>query len=560
MIYCYARVSSDIQGKEGVSLDIQEETMKKWAIQLGEDYEVYREIKSGRSVEKRPIFQGLLSSMEKGDTLMVIDQTRLGRNSKDDLEVAETIVKKGIRLFMDGRYIDLNNPNDYFLFTMNSGFATLQTRMQAKKSSDAVKKTRESGDWVFSSTLLGYTLIIRGGKTLVEEEPQSAHYIRYIYDEVAKGRTPNSLSKELAGTVVPTFPKCQFCDSTVRDILRKPLYMGYYFSVPTTRMEMRHLDRTELEKRLVKSNKYPALVSEETFWKVHERIHTDTKDYIQFRESSKSELSGLIKCGGCGLHSAKDAHKNGAVLLRVSRHLNYCPINVRKGYHEDQYLWIMRVLYFLTFQFGDEVGGFVEEKKHLANLDIDDLEKQIESLEEDRRGCDKKIANLMQSVEEGNSYSNVRDRVGELENRKKRIDLQIDTLKTSILQKNLYIEETIEMSAENKIAELIEGRNRRKTMMELLSAKQFLDHMEVDFINGKKWVIEDNKKWSKQYTPQRFKMYYKGELQGEGYLDFGKQDIRFDRVEETDEFRKYVNDTYTKMEENVKNLIQELIQ
>ena len=58
-IYC--RVSTELQEEEGNSLETQERLLTELARQRGWEYEVFREVGSGTTIQKRPALQNLLA-------------------------------------------------------------------------------------------------------------------------------------------------------------------------------------------------------------------------------------------------------------------------------------------------------------------------------------------------------------------------------------------------------------------------------------------------------------------------------------------------------------------
>ena len=100
LIYC--RVSTEIQAKEGCSLDAQEKSCKKFAKDNGyKILEVYKdEGKSGTNLD-RPALQDLLSKCQKDKLInatIVQETDRLARSTKDHLTIRAILKKADVKL------------------------------------------------------------------------------------------------------------------------------------------------------------------------------------------------------------------------------------------------------------------------------------------------------------------------------------------------------------------------------------------------------------------------------------------------------------------------------
>jgi len=85
----YYRVSSKEQGDSGLGLESQQYSVRKRFPNLDREF---IEVKSGRLVSKRPIFQEAVAYCQKtGATLVVYRIDRLCRNTKEALEIYELL-------------------------------------------------------------------------------------------------------------------------------------------------------------------------------------------------------------------------------------------------------------------------------------------------------------------------------------------------------------------------------------------------------------------------------------------------------------------------------------
>lgn len=117
MIYGYARVSTKGQARDGNSLEHQKEELS----QAGATTIFYE---SFTGTEKhRPELDKLLSSLKKGDTVVVLKIDRIARNTKDGIEIIDNITEKGCRLHILNMGMFDNTPTGRLMKNIMLAFA-----------------------------------------------------------------------------------------------------------------------------------------------------------------------------------------------------------------------------------------------------------------------------------------------------------------------------------------------------------------------------------------------------------------------------------------------------
>ena len=83
--YLYCRVSTNDQEEDGVSLETQEKKMIKYCDykDVGSNYEIFREIGSGKDIKGRPILGQIINDIKSGETLIVAELSRFSRSPLD---------------------------------------------------------------------------------------------------------------------------------------------------------------------------------------------------------------------------------------------------------------------------------------------------------------------------------------------------------------------------------------------------------------------------------------------------------------------------------------------
>jgi site-specific DNA recombinase len=145
----YARVSTQLQVNDGVSLDVQERTMVNAAEFHGfESWELVREEgKSGKSITGRPALTDALGRLKRKevDALIVTRIDRLARSTTDFLDIVDRANKEGWRLIMLDLNLDTSTYQGRFVVTVMSALAEMERGIIAARQKDVHKDRRDRG-------------------------------------------------------------------------------------------------------------------------------------------------------------------------------------------------------------------------------------------------------------------------------------------------------------------------------------------------------------------------------------------------------------------------------
>ena len=133
-VFGYARVSTEAQ-----NLDRQLDALKKYGVDM-----IYNEKMSGTK-KNRPELTKLLDRITEGDTVVVESLSRLGRSTKDLIELTETFQSKGVNLVSLKESIDTNSPTGKLLFTLMSAIAQFERDVIADRTREGLKSARARG-------------------------------------------------------------------------------------------------------------------------------------------------------------------------------------------------------------------------------------------------------------------------------------------------------------------------------------------------------------------------------------------------------------------------------
>lgn len=167
MIYGYARVSTRGQLINGNSLEDQLTQLYNSGCDkvISEQY---------TAKEKgRPQFEELLKKLKTGDTLIVTKLDRFARNTREGLEVVQTLLEKNVTFKILNMGTFDNTPQGKMSLTMFLGFAEFERDMivERTQAGKAIARTkegfREGRREKYKEEMLNYALsllIVNGGE------------------------------------------------------------------------------------------------------------------------------------------------------------------------------------------------------------------------------------------------------------------------------------------------------------------------------------------------------------------------------------------------------------
>lgn len=130
----YARVSTESQ-----NLDRQLDILRKYGCEI-----IYNEKMTGTKRE-RPELDKMLDRMTEGDTVVIESLSRLGRSTKDLIELTELFQKKGVHLISLKESIDTSTSTGKLLFTLMSAIAQFERDVIADRTREGLRSARARG-------------------------------------------------------------------------------------------------------------------------------------------------------------------------------------------------------------------------------------------------------------------------------------------------------------------------------------------------------------------------------------------------------------------------------
>lgn len=208
----YARVSTQIQVNDGVSLDVQERQLHQAAEMAGyTSIELVREEgRSGKNISGRPALTDALKRLDAGDAkaLFVTRIDRLARSTQDFLSIVDRANKNGWRLVMLDLNLDTSSYQGRFVVTIMSALAEMERGIIAERQRDVHKDRRARG--------------VVWGKDMGPKNKTPEDIKQRILSERASGASYRQIADGLNRDEIPTQNLRKWYPTTVWNLVNAP--------------------------------------------------------------------------------------------------------------------------------------------------------------------------------------------------------------------------------------------------------------------------------------------------------------------------------------------------
>ena len=222
----YARVSTDEQAREGVSLEVQQQRIRAYAeakaLELTEV--LVDDGASGKRLE-RPALQDLIARCKHGQVNHVIvwKLDRLTRKTRHLLSLVEDLfLARQIELHSVSESLDTSTPHGRFVLTLFGGLAQMERELIGERTRSAMAYKRQHGQPT-SHAPLGFRA--NGSRERMVPLPEELAVVQQILERWRRGGTYLGIAAELNADGVATKRGKRWHASTVRAIvLRRDWY------------------------------------------------------------------------------------------------------------------------------------------------------------------------------------------------------------------------------------------------------------------------------------------------------------------------------------------------
>ncbi len=141
MIYGYARVSTQTQGRDGNSLEEQVAALTAYGCQ-----EIVREAFTGKTME-RPAFQSLLDRLTAGDTLVITKLDRFARTAIQGVQTVRELFERGVKVHILNMGLVENTLTGNLILTVMLAFAEYERGMIVERTQTGKSVARQNPDF-----------------------------------------------------------------------------------------------------------------------------------------------------------------------------------------------------------------------------------------------------------------------------------------------------------------------------------------------------------------------------------------------------------------------------
>lgn len=264
--YGYCRVSTETQAEKGFGLAAQEQAIKKYtrenSLQLERlfmDEGISGNLKdtdNDEAIGKREALMELLAMLEKGDTVIVLNTSRLWRSDMTKAIIRRELMKREARIIsIEQPKYDLytKDPNDYLINAIMEALDVYERMSISLKLARGRTVKAKGGDKPAGVCPFGYQYT--SDKKHVEICQEEAATVRLMFTEGQKGKSLNQIADMLNERNITTRRGKQWSAGNVQVVLRNAFYTG----------ELQH------QGKAIKGNHAP-IISKVQFGKVQAQI------------------------------------------------------------------------------------------------------------------------------------------------------------------------------------------------------------------------------------------------------------------------------------------------
>lgn len=237
MYYGYIRVSTETQAEKGYGLDAQRAEIEKYAaandIELKaifEDAGISGNLKDDDdddALNKRVGLMELLGALNEGDTVIILNTSRLWRSDMTKAIIRRELIKRKVAVIsVEQPKYDLysKDPNDYLINAIMEALDVYERMSISLKLARGRTVKARGGDKPAGITPFGYEYSA-DKKSVVVNDAES-QIVKCMFSEGQKGKTLAQIADYLNGKGYKTRRGGEWTRGSIRAILQNRFYIG----------------------------------------------------------------------------------------------------------------------------------------------------------------------------------------------------------------------------------------------------------------------------------------------------------------------------------------------
>ena len=403
----YARYSSDNQREESIEGQLRECTAycKKNDITI---LRTYIDRAMSAKTDHRPDFQRMIRDSAKGlfDVIIVWKLDRFARNRYDSAHYKAQLRKYGVKVLSATENIS-DGPEGIILESMLEGMAEYYSAELSEKvirghTENALKCKYNGGTPTF-----GYVI---DKDKYYQIDPHTAPVVLESYIRYDQGATMKEVMEYMAGNGFTTVRGRKIDLNFIARMLKNRKYIGEY--------SYRHI---------VTPGGIPAIVPQDLFARVQQRLEQNRKAPARHKAEDDYLLTTKLFCGTCG---AMMVGESGTSASKGRKYHYYRCVNTKKhktcnAKHKsvrkiplENAVVNATMVKVMDDHFVEYIADRVMELQSQESSELPTLRQQLAETE---RG----IENMLNAIQMGIINASTKQRLDELEERKKDIELRI---------------------------------------------------------------------------------------------------------------------------------------
>ena len=415
-VVLYLRYSSERQNEQSIEGQqrICAEFCKRNDMQIIGIY-TDRALSASKNTDKRIEFQNMIKASEKRnfEAVVVYKLDRFARDRYDSAIYKRKLAANGVKVISATENIS-DTPEGIILESLLEGMAEYYSRELSQKVQRGMRESALKGNSCGGATALGLKIVNK--KYVIDED--KAFIVKELFRRVADNERQSDIADDFNARGLRTAQGKLFNKNSFHTILRNKKYIGIY----------EYND-------IVIEDAIPAIIEKELFYEVQDRLDKLKEAPAMNKAKVEYLLSGKLFCGHCNekmlgeYGTSKTGQKHYYYTCSTKKKSRSCDKkNVRKDWIEEtviseaQKLLTPEVIEKLADMAMNEI-----DKENAENEELKYAKKQIAEVE-------KKISNLLKLVEKGSDSESLFNRLNELENQKKQLELEIKKHESSLIK------------------------------------------------------------------------------------------------------------------------------
>ena len=400
----YARYSTDSQREESIEGQIRECTAyaEKNGFTVVKHY-IDRAISA--KTDNRPQFQQMIKDSERGifDIIIVWKLDRFARNRYDSARYKTQLKRNGVKLVSATEVISAG-PEGIILESVLEGYAEYYSADLSEKVVRGMTENALKGIYNGGTIPFGYMI---DETRHYQPDPLLAPYVEQTFQKYADGATMTDLRDWLKAHNIKNSMGGEMSYNTIQRMLSNRRYIG----------ELRLRD-------VVQPNAIPALVSEDLFNKVQEKLTKNKKAPARHKAEDTYLLTTKLYCGKCGalMFGESGVSHTGKMYTyykcAAAKKKKTCDKKaVRKQWLED--LVVNETMKLVEDD--ASMNAIIAKVMELQNQESTDLPIYEKQLKETEVG----ITNMLNAIQMGILTSSTKERLEALEEQRKELQARI---------------------------------------------------------------------------------------------------------------------------------------